>query len=112
MRIEDHPILDFEADRGPKVTFSMDGHVMEGFEGEPIIAALHDNGVRRLVTSPRHNHPRGFFCAIGKCSSCLMEVDGIPNVRVCITPLKAGMCVKTQEPLEEGPSPLDGKVLG
>jgi len=111
MRIEEHPILDFSANRGPRVKVTYDGSTLEGYEGEPIIAALHDNGIRRLVTSPRHNHPRGFFCAIGKCSSCLMEVDGVPNVRICVTPLKQGMQVRTQQPTpmitEHGGSPFE-----
>ena len=42
--IEKHPILEFK--RGRKVQFFFDGREMEGFEGEPIAAALHANGVR------------------------------------------------------------------
>ncbi|RKZ33640.1 (2Fe-2S)-binding protein [bacterium] len=95
MRIEKHPILDFE--RGKKVAFKFEGKTMYGYEGEPIAAALHDNGVKVLRYSIRHNRPRGFFCAIGRCSSCLMEVDGIPNIRTCITPLKEGMEIRLQK---------------
>ncbi|HHS50021.1 MAG TPA: (2Fe-2S)-binding protein [candidate division Zixibacteria bacterium] len=94
MRIVEHPILKFE--RGRKVAFTLDGKPMEGFEGEPIASALHDAGVTTLSYSIRHKRPRGFFCAIGHCSSCLMEVDGRPNVRVCTEPLREGMVVKTQ----------------
>jgi aerobic-type carbon monoxide dehydrogenase small subunit (CoxS/CutS family) len=70
---------------------------LEGFLGEPIIAALHAAGVRVLRHSLRHKRPRGLFCAIGNCSQCLMTVDGVPNVRVCTEPLRAGMIVTTQE---------------
>lgn len=100
MRILDHPVLDFSDIWKKKVSFVFDGRVLDGYEGEPIVAALHDHGVRKLVTSPRYHRPRGFYCAIGKCSSCLMEVDGIPNVRICMTPLSEGMVVRSQEPLE------------
>ena len=48
-----------------------------------------------------------FFCAIGKCSSCFMVVDGVPNVRTCVTPLAAGMKVETQ--LGKGLVPLETK---
>lgn len=92
--IDDHPILDFS--HGDKVAFSFDGSSMEGFEGEPIAMALHANGVRVYRETAEKHRPRGFFCAIGKCSSCFMVVDGVPNVRTCITPLKAGMVVETQ----------------
>ncbi len=92
MRIAEHPVLEFK--NGQEVTFTFEGQQMKGIAGEPIAAALHANGVRELR---EHNgRPRGFFCAIGNCSSCLMEVDGVPNVRVCVEPLKSGMVVKLQ----------------
>ncbi|MDR3564906.1 MAG: (2Fe-2S)-binding protein [Negativicutes bacterium] len=94
MRITDHPILSFP--KQEKITFSFDGQILEGVAGEPIVAALHDAGVRLLRHSLRHKRPRGLFCAIGNCSSCLMTVDGVPNVRVCTEPLRAGMKVETQ----------------
>lgn len=93
-RITTHPILEFKA--GRRVRFTFDGRELEGYEGEPIAAALHACGVRVLGESPRLRRPRGFFCAIGNCSSCLMTVDGRPNVRVCREKLREGMCVTTQ----------------
>lgn len=95
MRIEAHPILTYS--HGRRVKFTFNGREMEGFEGEPIAAALHAQGVRVLRHSIRHHRPRGFFCAIGHCSSCLMRVDGRPNVRVCVEKLREGMRVETQE---------------
>ena len=95
MRIENHPILTF-ADAAT-VEFTFNGKMLSGREGEPIAAALHDAGVRALRHSPRYHRPRGLFCAIGNCSSCLMTVNGVPNVRVCVEPLRAGMTVETQE---------------
>ena len=95
MRIKEHPILEFPT--GKEVMFTFDGQEMTGIEGEPIAAALHAAGVRVLRHSPRLGRARGFFCAIGTCSSCLMTVDGVPNVRVCIEPLKEGMVVQTQK---------------
>jgi len=103
--IEKHPILDFQ--HGRKIAFTFDGREMHGFEGEPIAMALHANGVRIYRETPEMKRPRGFFCAIGKCSSCFMVVDDVPNVRTCITPLREGMAVCTQRgkgkvPLTEG----------
>ena len=92
--IAKHPILEFH--HGEKVNFSFDGKEMEGFAGEPIAMALHANGVRIYRITPEKKRSRGFFCAIGKCSSCFMVVDGVPNVRTCVTPLKSGMNVETQ----------------
>ncbi len=94
MRIIDHPILTFAPQR--LVRFVFDGRELEGYEGEPIAAALHAAGVRALSHSHDLGRPRGFYCAIGNCSSCLMVVDGEPNVRVCVERLRDGMRVDTQ----------------
>lgn len=94
MRIENHPILEFN--RGKKIKFFFNGKELEGYEGETIAASLHAAGVKVLGESLFKHRPRGFYCAIGNCSSCNMVVDGEPNVRTCITELKDGMIVETQ----------------
>lgn len=95
MRIEKHPILEF--DRKEKVKFIFDGQELEGYKGESIQAALHAAGVKVLGKSLELHRPRGFYCAIGNCSSCQMVVNGVPNVKTCITELEEGMTVETQE---------------
>lgn len=95
MRIENHPIL---GDPMPRelVSFTYDGTELSGYEGEPILIALRAAGVTvNRYTGKRR--PRGVFCAIGRCTDCVMVVDGKPNTRTCVTPLKAGMTVQTQE---------------
>ena len=94
MRIEEHPILTFQ--RGKMLTFIFDGNEYEGFEGESIAAALHAAGIRVLGQSLFKHRPRGLYCAIGNCSSCLMVVNGEPNVRTCVTDLEEGMIVEIQ----------------
>jgi len=93
-RIYEHPVLKF--DRGKKVSFYFNNMALEGYENETVAAALHANGIKTLSVSPKLKRPRGFFCGIGKCSSCLMAVDGYPNERTCILPLKEGMKVEVQ----------------
>ena len=99
-RIKEHPILRVQ-EKGQLVTFSFDGHEIEGYEGEPIAAALKAAGVMTHRYTQKEHKPRGIFCAIGRCTDCVMVVDGVPNVRTCITPLKAGMQVKTQYGVSE-----------
>ena len=94
MRIEQHPILNFQ--RGEKIVFFFNGKEMEGYANETIAGALHAAGVRELVHSPELHRPRGLFCAIGNCSSCFMVVDGQPNVRVCVEKVKPGIRVESQ----------------
>ncbi|WP_297471107.1 FAD-dependent oxidoreductase [Thermococcus sp.] len=95
MRLSEHPILRFE--RGKEVTIYFEGQPIKAYEGETIATALHAAGIRVLNYSPNKKRPRGLFCAIGKCSSCLMVVNGIPNVRTCITLVEDGMRIERQQ---------------
>ena len=95
MRIENHPILG-TYQKGPLVTFTLDGKEMKGYEGEPIAAALRAAGVMTHRHTSKLDMPRGIFCAIGRCTDCVMIVDGKPNICTCVTPLQEGMKVQTQ----------------
>ena len=95
-RIMDHPILG-ETPKGKAVAFTYDGKPMTGLEGEPIAMALKNAGVMIHRYTKKKHSPRGIFCAIGRCTDCVMVVDGRPNIRTCITPLKEGMRVQTQD---------------
>lgn len=101
-RIVEHPILGAPS-KGSRVVFTYDGVEMEGYEGEPIAMALKAAGVEVHRFTAKRHEPRGIFCAIGRCTDCVMVVDGKPNVRTCMTPLAAGMDVRTQD----GVTPLD-----
>jgi hypothetical protein len=93
-RIGEHPILAF-GERGT-VSFVFEGRTLTGREGETIAAALAANGVRLFRHAEKTGRPRGFFCAVGKCASCLMVVDGRPNTMVCMEPLREGVKVRRQ----------------
>lgn len=93
-RIHVHPILEVE-DR-PVVHITVNGTVMEAREGDTVAAALTANGVRVFRHTAKRDEPRGLFCGIGQCTDCVMEVDGRPNVRTCITRVREGMVVNTQ----------------
>jgi hypothetical protein len=107
-RIKEHPII-AGFDKGPEVKFTYDGREAAGFEGEPIAAALRALGVMTHRYTVGSGEPRGIFCAIGRCTDCVMVVDGVPNVRTCMTPLRAGMDVRTQAGLAaKTPTPFEG----
>lgn len=101
-RMKEHPILGVQ-EKGKIVKFFYDGTEVEGYEGEPIAVALKAAGVMVHRYTHKEHKPRGVFCAIGRCTDCVMIVDGVPNVRTCITPLKEGMDVKTQYGVSEKP---------
>ena len=101
-RIAEHPILG-NIEKGKQVSFSFDGKTVTGYEGEPIAAALKASGLMVHRYTQKEHKPRGIFCAIGRCTDCVMIVDGVPNVRTCITPLKEGMVIKTQYGVSDRP---------
>ncbi len=92
-RIERHPILSFEG--GGEITFYFEGRPLKAKPTDTIASALIANGIDIFGWTEK-GRPRGFFCAIGKCSSCLVIVDGVPNVRACITKVREGMRVERQ----------------
>lgn len=98
MRVEMHPILG-EAKWGNKVTLIVDGEALQAFEGEPIATALIAAGRLAFRRTTKYKEPRGMFCALGRCTDCMMIVDGQPNVRTCITPARDGMVIETQHGL-------------
>lgn len=101
-RIAEHPILGVQ-EKGKQVKFTFDGREISGYEGEPIAMALKAAGVMVHRYTKKEHKPRGIFCAIGRCTDCVMVVDGVPNVRTCMTPLKEGMDVRTQYGVSEKP---------
>ncbi len=95
MRIENHPILGRQQQE-PSLRIECDGQVIEAIEGEPIAAALMAAGKTVFRYTRKRKEPRGVFCAIGQCTDCMMTVDGVPNVRTCVTTVKDGMQIQTQ----------------
>ncbi len=95
MRIAEHPILGKPEERRT-IEFFYDGKKLTGLEGEPIAIALEASGIMVHRYTKKQHKPRGIFCAIGRCTDCVMVVDGKPNVRTCVTPLREGMEVQTQ----------------
>ncbi len=95
--IEEHTIVDYPS-RTP-VTFSFDGRTLTGLAGQPIAAALLDNGISVFRHTHKTGQPRSLFCGIGQCNDCVVVVNGKPNVRSCTTPLEEGMVIETQHGL-------------
>jgi sarcosine oxidase, subunit alpha len=83
------------ADSG-KFTFEFDGKPVEARAGDTVASALYRAGRRIFTRSFKYHRPRGLLCLAGKCPNCLVNVDGAPNVRGCITPARAGMQVRHQ----------------
>lgn len=97
-RIPDHP-------RGDELRIEAFGEPVPAHEGETVAAALLASGRTVFSRSVKYHRPRGPFCLNGRCSNCLMRIDGVPNRFACTTLVKPGMRVDAQNVL--GSASLD-----
>ncbi len=95
MRVVEHPVLG-PLPESPQVTIYFEERAIQARAGEPVAVALLAAGVKSLRLTRRRHEPRGIFCALGRCTDCVMVVDDVPNVRTCVTPVREGMRVRRQ----------------
>ncbi len=81
------------------VTFKFDGCQVIGYDGEPVAVALLVAGFRAFARAADPASARGGFCFTGRCADCLVIVDGQPDQRACLVPVREGMHVETQADL-------------
>jgi predicted molibdopterin-dependent oxidoreductase YjgC len=96
--ILDHPILG-PLPKADSLTMYVDGKAVPARRGQTIAAALVAAGWVCFHRTEKRHEPRGIFCAIGRCTDCVMTVDGTANVRTCITLAQDGMQLQMQEGL-------------
>jgi len=94
-RIINHPVLGPLEDT-EMVHIIVDGEPLLARKGEMIAAALIATGKKYFRKTVKVHEPRGIYCGIGRCTDCVMTVNGIPNVRTCVTPVEEGMVIETQ----------------
>ncbi len=86
-------------ERGSRFEIEVDGKPVTAYEGETVAAALMAAGITVFRHTAKQGTPRGIYCGMGICFDCLMTVDGIPNVRTCVTYARPGMKVQVQQGL-------------
>ncbi|MEI6387679.1 MAG: FAD-dependent oxidoreductase [Spirochaetota bacterium] len=92
-RITSHPVASPPGEV-IEVQFTFDGKALAGNLGEPVSTALLAAGVTTFSHHHKGGGPQGIFCANGQCSQCTLVIDGLPR-KSCMTPLEAGMDVRT-----------------
>ena len=81
---------------GEKFEIEVDGKTILACSGQTIAEVLLVNGLRSLRMT-RKQSPRGVYCGMGICYECRMIVNGIPNVRTCMTLATPGCKIATQD---------------
>lgn len=86
------------SDPGPdRLSFVFDGVPCSGRQGDMIAQALLGEQIHTFRLSAVSGQPRGPYCLMGACMECLVEVDGVENVQGCMTALRDGMVIRTQQ---------------
>jgi aerobic-type carbon monoxide dehydrogenase small subunit (CoxS/CutS family) len=98
--------------RGHPVTIIVDGTATPAFSGESVATTLLADDRLTLRQTPKGGAPRGVFCAMGVCFDCLVTIDGISQIRACMTPVRDGMRVDTIDRVSGGPEPKPSRAEG
>ena len=90
---QEDPIRPTESE---KVTITLDGVALSGVIGQSIAGVILASGTVGFRRTSIAGAPRGVFCGIGVCFDCLVEVNGLRDVRACQRCASTGDVVVTQ----------------
>ncbi len=82
---------------------------------DTVTLGLLDHGHVETITSAKYRRARGPYCLTGDCGTCLVRIDGRPNQRACLTRVRDGMRIGTQNKLIRAapdPTRLVDKFIG
>jgi len=95
MTLSTEPRIHAATGRRKPLTMTVDGEPVQAFAGESVATALLALGRRTFRHTDKYHEPRGIFCGMGICFDCLVTVDGVQNVRACLTLVEEGMVIET-----------------
>lgn len=81
--------------RAKPLTFTFDGKVFNGLEGDVIASALYASGRVLLSRSFKYHRPRGVLTMTGHDANTLVQVADEPNVRADLHRVSPGQAVKS-----------------
>nr|WP_269450692.1 2Fe-2S iron-sulfur cluster-binding protein [Stenotrophomonas sp. MMGLT7] len=74
---------------------TVDARPVEVPAGASVAAAVARAGER--FRRSRGGEPRAPLCGMGVCFECRVRIDGVAQLRACMTPVREGMQVHTDE---------------
>lgn len=77
------------------IEIAFEGTTIAARAGESVAAALAAHGILSLRIT-RDAAERGMFCGMGVCQDCLVEIDGKPEQRACMTKIERPLQVRRQ----------------
>jgi predicted molibdopterin-dependent oxidoreductase YjgC len=79
------------------VEITVDDAARSAPAGSSIAAALIAGGQLSWRRTRRRGELRGLSCGMGACFDCLVTVNGTRGVRACLTDVRAGDVITTEE---------------
>lgn len=82
--------------QGTPIQIEIDGTPAAAYAGESVATAIMAQGQRTFTQPSVYNYARTIFCGMGVCHQCLVTVNGVPDVRACMTAIRPGMKIQTE----------------
>jgi D-hydroxyproline dehydrogenase subunit gamma len=79
------------------VQLVLDGRAVTAAPSDSVAAALLAAGVVVCRITPVSGAPRAPYCMMGVCFDCLVTIDGVGSRQACLTRVRDGMVVATQQ---------------
>jgi aerobic-type carbon monoxide dehydrogenase small subunit (CoxS/CutS family) len=82
-------------ERGEPFTIQVDGESVMAYHGETLAAVILAAGKLTMRKTFKGRKGRGYYCGMGICHECLVELEDGTKVRSCQTLAKPSMEIKT-----------------
>jgi predicted molibdopterin-dependent oxidoreductase YjgC len=82
-------------ERGASFVIQVDGESITAFHGETLATVLLAAGKLAMQKSFKSRSSRGYYCGMGICNECLVELEDGTKVRACQILAEPNMKIKT-----------------
>jgi D-hydroxyproline dehydrogenase subunit gamma len=83
-----------EVERGLPIIIFIDGEPVNAFSGETLATAILTAGKDIMRKTILSGNSRGYYCGMGVCCECIVELEDGRRVKACQTVVEKGMKVK------------------
>jgi sarcosine oxidase subunit alpha len=80
----------------PTLTLDFEGRAVPVLPGDSVASALFRSGLRVFSRSFKYHRRRSLYCLTGDCPNCMVNLDGEPCVRSCVTDAAPGQRVRRE----------------
>ena len=97
LRLQYHPVTGEGFAQVPEVVIEIDGRSVAAREGECLAAVFLNKGYFEGRHVDSSGKGKGIYCGMGHCYECAVTVDGVENIRSCLTPVRKGMKISLNQ---------------